>query len=109
MSLNKIDGLLEFIMGKTDQSQFTIKPSMLSFISQVHKQKTDLISIYNPLIEACFMFMRGHNVKLDDASAPDKPACADGVYLGLLKSLGEIDSLRNPAINVPTTAVVDCL
>ena len=43
----------------------------------------------NPLIEAMFMTMRGHNIKLLDESEPNKPACTFGSYLNMLRVLAE--------------------
>ncbi len=46
---------------------------------------------FNPLIEALLMLMRGHNVRLFDALEPNRPACAAGAYLGLMKAIAELD------------------
>ena len=57
----------------------------------------------NPLIEALFMIMRGHNSKgkkkrengrLLDPTEPNKPACAEGAYLNIMKVLGEIEQTK---------------
>ena len=39
----------------------------------------------NPITEALFMARRGHNIGLLDVSEPNKPACAEGLYLNLLR------------------------
>lgn len=44
----------------------------------------------NPLIEALFMIMRGHNSKLNDPDEKNRPACAKGAYIGILKAISEI-------------------
>ncbi len=42
-----------------------------------------------PLIETLFMIMRGHNDQLLDQNERNRPACAEGAYLGFLKSVVE--------------------
>ena len=53
------------------------------------EQAKEDLSSFTPLIEALFMVMRGHNINLLDPNEPNKPACAQGLYLGLLSVLGE--------------------
>ena len=52
---------------------------------------------YMPLIEALFMIMRGHNNNLESADESNRPACAEGAYLNILRELtrflGETDTL----------------
>ena len=43
-----------------------------------------------PVTEALFMVMRGHNNGLLNSAEPNRPACAEGAYLGLLKSISEM-------------------
>ena len=43
-----------------------------------------------PLTEALFMVMRGHNTQLLDRSERNRPACAEGAYIGVLSSISEI-------------------
>lgn len=42
-----------------------------------------------PMIEMLFMVVRGHNVNLEDMTEKDKPACAEGAQLGLLRIIAE--------------------
>ncbi len=49
----------------------------------------------NPLVEALFMIMRGHNDKLENSNEPNKPACAEGAYLNIMKILREIEKTKN--------------
>ena len=48
----------------------------------------------NPLIEALFMIMRGHNKGLENNKEQNKPACAEGAYLNIMKVLGEIEQTK---------------
>lgn len=45
-----------------------------------------------PLVEALSMVMRGHNIELQNDREQNRPACAEGAYLGILKSIGEMVS-----------------
>lgn len=40
-----------------------------------------------PLTEALFMAMRGHNLELFDEKESDKPSCAEGLYLNLMREI----------------------
>jgi len=48
---------------------------------------------FTPLIEALFMTMRGHNTHLERQEVGDRPACADGAYLGSLRAIWEASDL----------------
>jgi hypothetical protein len=39
----------------------------------------------NPITEALFMARRGHNINLFDAAESNRPACAEGLYLNLIR------------------------
>ena len=43
-----------------------------------------------PVTEALFMVMRGHNDSLLNSAEPNRPACAEGAYLGILKAISEM-------------------
>ncbi len=43
-----------------------------------------------PVTEALFMVMRGHNNSLLDSAEQNRPACAEGAYLGMLKAISEM-------------------
>lgn len=43
-----------------------------------------------PVTEALFMVMRGHNNSLLSAAEANRPACAEGAYLGMLKAISEM-------------------
>jgi hypothetical protein len=49
----------------------------------------------NPLIAALFMIMRGHNTGLEDRKEKNKPACAEGAYLNIMKVLAEIKQTKD--------------
>ena len=51
-----------------------------------HKRQEQAMS----LIDALFMIMRGHNSDLLNEANQNKPACAEGAYLGMLRSVGEM-------------------
>lgn len=79
---------------------------------------------HTALIEALSMIMRGHNENLDSLEETNRPACAEGAYLGLIKvlqeipdvnqiigaSLAEIDvvtcAVAGPAATAPSVSVV---
>ncbi len=50
---------------------------------------------YTPLIEALAMIMRGHNGNLDSLEEQNRPACAEGAYLGIIKVLQEIPNVSH--------------
>jgi hypothetical protein len=59
-----------------------VVPLMRAYI----KKRTDqMLSV----TEALFMMMRGHNNELLNEEEPNRPACAEGVYLGLLRAITE--------------------
>lgn len=63
----------------------------------------------NPLIEALFMIMRGHNKKLTDITEPNRPACARGAYVGILKAIGEIPDFQGIAENrLAGLEIIEC-
>jgi hypothetical protein len=53
-----------------------------------------------PLIEALFMVMRGHNIKLEDPREANGPACADGAYLNLLKVITQTPGIDEVAAHI---------
>ena len=43
-----------------------------------------------PVTEALLMVMRGHNARLLDNAEPNRPACEEGAYLGMLSAISEM-------------------
>ncbi len=60
---------------------------MVSFGKALFMKRTEQLM---PVTEALYMVMRGHNISLLDATEPNLPACAEGAYLGVLKSISEM-------------------
>ena len=84
--------LVDFVTNG-DGNPFSNKP-LIKLLAKNYQAFTDEqakedLSSFTPLIEALFMVMRGHNINLLDPNEPNKPACAQGLYLGLLSVLGE--------------------
>jgi hypothetical protein len=55
------------------------------------KDSSSYKDVFNPLIEALFMTIRGHNDHLNDEGEASRPACAEGSYLHMLRSIAEVD------------------
>ncbi len=100
--------LMPFISGDIEQSPVALTHDSLRFIAQYGKQIAK--DIYNPIIEAMLMSVRGHNVRLDNPMEPNKPACVDGVYLNLIKELSQIPDLSadGAASAISSVSVVAC-
>ena len=75
---------------------FTI-PGVLPAISQLYITYNPRITSLtipgtlstNPLIEALFMTMRGHNTNIELATEPNRTACPDGANLNILRAMPE--------------------
>jgi len=80
------------------------------FVKEITKDYNDAFILRNtPLIEALMMSMRGHNVHLLDSKEPDKPACTDGVYTGLLMSLKEVrETSTSASKSLPAIEILRC-
>ncbi len=53
------------------------------------------------------MVMRGHNEILLDTAEPNRPACAEGAYLGILRAVSEMVSYSGNAFL--GLDIIDCL
>ena len=80
--------------GNPFSTQLLIRALEKSYRTFSQEQDREDLSSFTPLIEALFMVMRGHNGKLLDSTEPNKPACAQGLYVGLLSVLGEVSGNR---------------
>ena len=70
--------------------------------------KEEKQDISNPLIEALFMTMRGHNVHLSKQDEPSNPACAQGACLQLLEALGEVTRNEHIQNAIAGVEIVNC-
>jgi hypothetical protein len=52
-----------------------------------HSKQAVKDQYYRPIIEGCFMTMRGHNTQFENPHEESSPACADGAYLHVLNAL----------------------
>lgn len=95
-------------MSEDTESPVELTQASLRFLYKCQKEM--VINLYNPLIEAMFMSVRGHNLKLDNPEEPNKPACVDGVYLNLIKALSEIEALSadGAASAISSVNVLNC-
>ncbi len=83
--------------------QETIHTNMQQFEQEVQDK------YYIPIIEACFMTMRGHNTQLENPAQTNRPACADGAYLQVLTALQTITT-NATFVGVPAQVhIVHCL
>jgi hypothetical protein len=62
----------------------------------------------NPLTEALFMIMRGHNNGLENSKEDNEPACAEGAYLNIMKVFEEIEQTKNVMEDIRRIKVVLC-
>lgn len=83
--------------------------SAMPLIKDLQKGYTldQFVQAFNSWLDALFMVMRGHNNRLNDPLESDRPACADGAYLGTLKAIGEIRDLNGHSLETGVN-VVDC-
>ena len=61
-----------------------------------------------PLIEVLFMIMRGHNNNLESADEPNRPACAEGAYLNILRELTRFLGQTDTLAMIDGVKVVSC-
>ena len=100
-----VGGIVKLLNGESD---YTILPpkKLKILIKAFYGSLNDKL---NPLVEALFMIMRGHNIKITDKDEPNKPACAKGAYLGILKAVGELSDIQDIAgISLAGVEIVDC-
>ena len=106
-----IFGINESNINKKIMQNFKISYKLLESFQQsplfesLKETKQDAL---NPLIEALFMTMRGHNINFDEQDEPNKPACAQGAYLQLLQALGEVVNNRNMQNAIAGIEIVSC-
>ncbi len=107
--------LLQKEMVKLLMSAFTgnetIRPHSLSLIRRFTKDYLNAkFDAYNSLVDALFMVRRGHAApgQITNVLWPDQPACADGVYVGLARSLTEIEVTQLIASTISGLTVVRC-
>ena len=86
--------------------QNTIKESGQIYMDLLYAYKTRIN--YMPIIEALFMTMRGHNDHLESEHEPNRPACAEGAYLNILKELPPVLGNTEAAQRLAGVEVVAC-
>ncbi|MBS0186110.1 MAG: hypothetical protein JSS34_07215 [Proteobacteria bacterium] len=88
---------------KYHKSQYAyLKGFIKSYITAYKEQLT-------PLLEALSMIMRGHNTNLNSLLEKNKPACAEGAYIGLIGILREINFSHGIVQrNIPHLAILPC-
>lgn len=60
---------------------------------------------FNPMIEALFMSMRGHNTELMSPNEPNNQACTDGVYLNLMREMATTPAIAMSGVDSSMQAV----
>ena len=83
--------------------------SKITFDAQEDAQEKETKrEVFNPLVEALFMTMRGHNNGLLNPNEPNEPACAQGAYLQLLQALGEVTRNEHMQHVIAGTEIDNC-
>lgn len=86
--------LTHYMMGETSPyAQAVVGDSMNKSVKRMiqilqkdyHVQQW--VDTFNPLIEALFMTMRGHNTNIELATEPNRTACPDGANLNILRAM----------------------
>ena len=86
-----------------------IRPEMIDIFTQAKKVFTpEILDKLNPLTEALFMIMRGHNKGLENSNEKNKPACAEGAYLNIMKVLGELEQTKGVMKDISGIEVALC-
>ena len=100
---------------ETGESSFetTLKYPQLKWLRQLQRvagQELTTEDKLAPLTATLFTVMRGHVAtgKMLDPHTPHKKACADGVYVGLLKAFTEIPKYGLSAAQVQDVSVINC-
>ena len=76
----------EVLEGKSE----SLSPQQAKFIRPLlSSYRKESLERMMPLIEALFMTARGHNAELENPTETDRPACANGLQLQLLKAIAE--------------------
>ena len=97
------------VLNKAKNLGKILTASKITFGAQIKQD------VFNPLIEALFMTMRGHNRildnldNLDNQDKENKPACTQGAYLHLLEALGEVTNNEHMQGAIARIEVVSCL
>lgn len=82
-----IGSIVRFLQDRAELPATGTQKIMKSFYQALTMKKTEQLI---PLTEALFMVMRGHNRHLMNQNEANNPACAEGAYLGILKSIAEM-------------------
>lgn len=89
----------------------TIRPHSLSLISHFTRKYFEAsFDSFNSVVDALFMARRGHADpgQITNISWPDQIACADGVYVGLARTLTEIEATQLLTSTIAGLTVVSC-
>jgi hypothetical protein len=99
-----------FIYDALQGKNLVKSPSMGRSILAIKKAYQDHIKDrLMPLIEALFMVMRGHNRDLESPFERNRPACADGAYLNILKAITQTPGISELAAReLDGLEITDC-
>ncbi len=100
-----VNGLVQLINGTSDNLVLPLKcvdKFAKSYFAYLNNN-------LNSIIEALFMAMRGHNTNLIDPDEVNKPACAQGAYLGILRAIAELPVIQTVVgSGVHAIEIVNC-
>lgn len=100
-----VNGLVQLINGASDNLVLPLKcvdKFAKSYFAYLNNN-------LNSIIEALFMVMRGHNTNLIDPDEVNKPACAQGAYLGILRAIAELPVIQTVVgSGVHAIEIVNC-
>ena len=106
---------LEVYLQDTTAPKFStvLKYPQLKWLKGLHERANAVLSEQDklaPLTEALFTMMRGHVAKgkMLDPKTNHHYACADGVYLGLIRAFQEVPELAKVGAAVPDVANIAC-
>jgi hypothetical protein len=103
------DILAFFANGIEIPDTFLIDKDQMQILTKLNRQITEINKDgLNPIIEALFMIMRGHNEDLENPNAQNKTACARGAYLSIMKIFAEINATKDAMQGIQKVVIKKC-
>ncbi len=100
--------LADLVDATGDEDAMRINITQARFAKRIAKDyRNKVFEDLMPLIDMLFMLVRGHNTKLEDMTEGDRPACAEGAQLNLLRIIAENSKVGGDAARLLSGVTVE--